>query len=150
MCWVKQSKEKESKATDVKTKKKKNVQKRETLPWENTHCDLFKVLKILEKRTLAYITLLGYEMLSNAAKLCIDNSNFKFVPLAEGSRTGEWCASHPAACCGQPQVYPVGQNGLEIQVRLCKAKIFKKNILYWQQKNTILTQQHNWWISTAD
>lgn len=51
MCRVKQSKEKESKATDVKTKN--NVQKRETLPWENTHCDLFEVLKILERRTLA-------------------------------------------------------------------------------------------------
>ena len=34
-------------------KRKKNVHKKETLPWENTHCDLFKVLKILERRALA-------------------------------------------------------------------------------------------------
>lgn len=106
--------------------KKKNVQKRETLPWENTHCDLFEVLKILERRTLAYITLLGYEMLFNAAKLCIDNSNFKFVPLAEGSRTGEWCASHPAACCGQPQVYPA-----------CRIKWFRVTSQTLQSQNIL-------------
>lgn len=37
------------------------------LPWENTHCDFFKVLKFLEESTFA-LFINGYKLLFNAAK----------------------------------------------------------------------------------
>lgn len=102
--------------------KKSKLSKRVLLPWEDTHSDLFKVLKILgggaEHRHYAQIIHLSSKLPFPVAdwdtdwefgRQSISKLHVDCVPLAEGSKTGGWYASHPTACCGQPQVYPVCQ-----------------------------------------
>lgn len=74
------------------------------LPWEDTHCDLFKVLKILQKKRAVAVIFINYFAGKQTHHLGV--SMWEGSPLAEGSRTGGWCASRPTTCCGQPQVSP--------------------------------------------